>query len=181
MRTILLFIIAIACIVMCSHSRAAEESIQVDTSPQAIEAAYQAVRAGDAVPQVSLKETADALLIKLINVATATGEFIADQVPIVIKELLRYYIALHLFKALLCIPFFYFGYWIFTRITQFCSDKNGKYDPYHRGSDYAGIRWLALIPHTIGIAILVTHIPPLLKITLAPRVWLIEYAASLVK
>jgi hypothetical protein len=190
MRTLLLLIIAIAVVATCSHTAHAADttpthesvtSIAVDTSPAAVEAAYQAVRQGDATPVASLKDTAESLLVRLINAAVSTGEFIADQIPIVIKELMSYYTALYVFKALLCLPFFYLGYWMFSRITRQFTNKEGVYDPDTSRGDFVGVRWFALVPYVVGMAVFVCAIPPLLKITLAPRVWLIEYAASLVK
>ncbi len=152
------------------------DDIKVDTSPQAVEAAYQQVRQGDALHVADLKETAEGLLVKLINAAVATGDFIADQIPIVIKELLTYYTALYAFRVALCLPFIYLGWWMFTRITKRFS-KDGKYAP----EKCEGLRWFCLLPFGVALVICIAMIPNLLMITLAPRVWLIEYAASLVK
>jgi hypothetical protein len=157
---------------------AAEESVPIDASPQAVEAAYEAVRNGDATPVISLKETAEAMLVKLINAATQTGEFIADQIPIVIKELLTYYTALYvvcmLAGALLLLTAWKLLLYTIKRDREL-AEAAGYYDGYW------WFMLFAIIPLTVVAGFLLVEIVNLLKITLAPRVWLIEYAASLVK
>lgn len=189
MRSILLIIITIACVSMCMHIRHAKaDDIKVDTSPQAIEAAYQSVRAGDALPVVSLKDTAEGLLVKLINAATAAGDFIADQIPQVIKELLVFNTAMEVFLILVfSIPFWLgLGFWHLINKAYATDGKWEKNQSRYGGipcwPESYSIRWIPIIVgviiSTIGITI---HGVELLKLLLAPRVWLIEYAASLVK
>lgn len=162
---------------------AADQPVPIDASPQAVEAAYQAVRAGDAVPVTTLKQTAEVLLVKLINGAVATGEFLADQIPIVVKELLvwktTYYAARVVFGIGLLV-----SAWTLLQYTikkhRLWQDKSTR--PANRY--YDGEWWFllfAIVPLTgLGIWHL-SYFWWLLQITLAPRVWLIEYAASLVK
>jgi hypothetical protein len=145
---------------------AADESVPIDTSQQAVEAAYQAVRAGDAVPVATLKQTAEGLLVKLINGAVATGEFLADQVPIVIKELIAWKtasyaatIVISILAAGIC------GWLMYKDLTDW---------------DSVGIFLFSGMAGLISVIIMVVNVFNLLQITLAPRVWLIEYAASLV-
>lgn len=157
--------------------RADDTSIKVDSSPQAVEAAYKAVREGTAEKVVTLKDTAETMLVKLINAATATGEFIADQLPIVIRELITYYTAVQVLLVAVTVLVIGLGCLFFHVITNNYT-KDGEYKP---GYDGTGLRWWALVPWALGSVGLVASVVGLLKITLAPRVWLIEYAASLVK
>jgi hypothetical protein len=174
MRTLLLLIIAIAVIATCSkiaHSAEANTSITVDTSPAAVEAAYAAVRAGDATPVASLKETAETMLVKLINAATTTGDFIVDQIPIVIKELLAFntakYVVFIVFGVALLVL-----WGLVLRTIWLLRDEIDRVMCSLLSCFFLGVPALAIF----GCNLL-----NLLKITFAPRVWLIEYAASLVK
>lgn len=161
---------------------AADQSVPIDTSPQAVEAAYQAVRAGDAVPVATLKQTAEGLLVKLINAATVAGDFLADQIPQVVRELLLYNTAYYTFLCLLGIAMALLGlygsnkYWKFyislpVKYSASCTTRQDVIPLPH-------LAWGAFVP---GFVMFLGNIDDLLKITLAPRVWLIEYAASLVK
>jgi hypothetical protein len=123
----------------------------------------------------ALKERAVDMLASLIDSATQAGDFIKDQIPLVIQELLAYHTALYVLGivsgigALVGIVF-----WV-----RFCMRRHAK-DPHWSSWDMAGVfpSFLFGGPALIVLAMSVTS---LLKITLAPRVWLIEYAAGLVR
>lgn len=120
----------------------------------------------------TLKEQATQMLQSLIASATQAGDFIKEQMPIVIKELLAFNTAKYAIYSAICAAIviayltFIYKYWK---------------KEYPRDSEDGiailggGVSMIAMVAFVIEGAI------PLLKITLAPRVWLIEYAASLVK
>jgi hypothetical protein len=127
-----------------------------------------------------LKTQATAMLQQLITAATQTGEFIKEQVPLVIRELLAFNIALRiaqivagLFLVVVAALWLRYG----LKLHKAAREAPGYYD----GAWGFG----ALVPWGIatGVAgmMLVQGTIDLLKLTLAPRVWLIEYAAALVK
>lgn len=115
-----------------------------------------------------LEQLAEQTLIKLINVATDTGEFIKDQVPLVIKELLVYNTITYSIILGICVALLLASIWLGII--------------FHHESD--GFVWVGVSAFN-GILTLPFGIFeglfPLIKIMTAPRVWLIEYAANLVR
>jgi hypothetical protein len=123
----------------------------------------------------SLKETANNLLVGLIQTATQAGDFIKEQIPKVIKELLLYNTAIEAFQVLLSsvILALLWGKWFQYWHKKAVKERDADY--YFTALFPSGILSLFLCPW------LYFSLTNLLKITLAPRVWLIEYAADLVK
>lgn len=121
-----------------------------------------------------LKDQVASLLQVLIQAATSTGEFIKDQIPLVIKELLLYNTVFYA-VWLVVLPVFLF---IALKCGLHCIRKF-KDDPYSDawGFGIAGCAVVAIILLTCTLG----DIFDLIKIICAPRVWLIEYAARLVK
>jgi hypothetical protein len=124
------------------------------------------------------KEQALGVLKNLIDAATQAGDFIKDQIPLVIQELLAFSTALYVCGILASIAGLV-GVCLWAR---FCI-RQYKADTDHYSKDGwfpAGIfpSLIVAIPSLVMLAICVVS---LLKITLAPRVWLIEYAAGLVR
>jgi len=122
----------------------------------------------------SLKEQAFTMLRDLIGNATRTGDFISEQVPLVIQELIRLYtigytVALVAgVSVLVVLPF-----WIRFLLRKASeSSYDDSYEAAIAGSTLVGF---------IALVLSVWAFIGLIQITLAPRVWLIEYAAGLMK
>jgi hypothetical protein len=123
----------------------------------------------------SLKEQAYEMLSALISAATQAGDFIKDQIPLVIQELLafntvKYAVLVVVGAAVTAVGVF----WI-----RYCLKKYEEADDEWSDWNFATIPGFVAAP--IGVTILVVYVVSLLKITIAPRVWLIEYAAELVR
>jgi hypothetical protein len=131
----------------------------------------------------SLKQTAEQLLIKLINAATAAGEFIVEEIPLVIKELLRFHTMYYTWLCALGFLFILTAYFITkTMLAWQARLPSRDYDNVDKRDWPRPLVFTAgLILYIPGICIFTAWFPSLLKITLAPRVWLIEYAANLVR
>lgn len=121
------------------------------------------------------KEQALQVLRNLIDAATQAGDFIKDQIPLVVQELLTFHTVKYAFMIAVGTAIIAGGaFWI-----RFCLKKHeASKDPF---SDWNFATIPGFIAAPIGLAIFVTYVIGLLKITLAPRVWLIEYAAELVR
>lgn len=125
----------------------------------------------------TLKEQAMEMLQSLIVTATQAGDFIKEQMPIVIKELLAYNTAravIEVFAGIMLTVAVFI--WV-----RFCLRKQAQ----KKDRDYTDWPFIAFMPSlfaTFAAAFMLIHGgADLIKLLLAPRVWLIEYAASLVK
>lgn len=120
----------------------------------------------------TLKEQATQMLQSLIVSATEAGDFIKEQMPLVIKELLAFNTAKYALYCIIALVFLS-AYGIYLR----------KYFKKEYPKDHEdGIAIVGGVFSMIGTCFFfIEGLIPLLQITLAPRVWLIEYAASLVK
>lgn len=127
---------------------------------------------------MELKDAANQALIQLINTVTDAMTFLKGEIPIAVRELLTYYTAYHIVLMFLAIPLFALGYFMWRMYRKLPKRSNTETDQFD----------VTPFPH-IGVAILygasawvlIGNVIDLLKITLAPRIWLIEYAAHLVK
>lgn len=115
----------------------------------------------------SIANTAHQLLLKLIEAATETGQFIAEQIPDVIQQLLLYNLILHL------ILFF-----VFLPLTSFCVFWMHKVFTDKWDSESLPICMIILLGSGLGTMYNATMA---IKIWIAPKVWLLEYAADLIK
>lgn len=111
-------------------------------------------------------EAIAAVLSKALEVAQTTGNFVVEQTPDVINQLVAYNTALYtaglvtgIALAITCAICFY------KAVRSYC-------ESYLTVSILTGF---GALPFTIVNTIL------LLKITLAPKAWLLDYAASLIK
>lgn len=110
------------------------------------------------------------ILEKALDGAQATGDFIAGQIPDVVKELLAYYTATDIFWILISILGF-FGTWALYR---------WAIRMYEIDSDYGPMYILPACSGILSIIIFMVNILDLLKIMVAPKLYLLEYAANLV-
>lgn len=122
-----------------------------------------------------LADSANAVLEKAIQAATSTGEFLEEQVPLVVEELVAWKIAEAVIYVLLCVAFFVIWVW---RGWVFCNKKDPNsvdFFPWGPWLIVAGFGSFFAIPAFI-INLMVA-----VKWIVAPRVALIEYAANLVR
>lgn len=119
------------------------------------------------------KDQALQVLTSIITTAAQVGDFIKGQIPLVVQELLAYntakYCVLIILFLALSIGCIFIGKWGITL------DKKDKY------SDWSPLIMFSFLFSAISLIPMIFNIMNLLQITLAPRVWLIEYATSLVK
>jgi len=133
---------------------------------------------------MELKTAAEQALVSLIQSATDAMAFLKGEIPIAVKELLTYYTVINAVYAVIGLIFIVMGFRALKHIQALCSYDNSRTSVAQDDAFHAGhIPWLFFqIPAFIaGVPIFFCHIEPLLKVTLAPRIWLMEYAASLVK
>lgn len=127
-----------------------------------------------------LAQKSEQLLIQLIDKSTQAGDFIAEQAPLVIQELLTYNFvsSLVLFIVLLVISALsWYGTYRFFK-WGLKEHSMGKSNIYIKDLEIAAM--IALATPVIATLFLI-DCTSWLKIWLAPRVYLLEYAANLVK
>lgn len=116
--------------------------------------------------QDTLKTASSRVLVELIQQAEKAGDFIKEQVPIVLKELLAWNLAQDLVLGFLCLAIVGICCW------------GTYYDLTHRQE---GMWMFAAIAGMFLAFPAFINLMDAIKITMAPRVWLLEYAAHLVK
>lgn len=119
------------------------------------------------------KEQALQVLKNLIDAATQAGEFIKGQIPLVVQELLRFHLAVDIAWMILSLGFAAAFVWL-IKFGRRQVEKD-KWSDWDFGVVFSGFGVAASVISFFFATI------ALLKITLAPRVWLIEYAADLVR
>jgi len=122
----------------------------------------------------TLKDTAEQALIGLIQSVADAAAFLKGEIPVAVKELLTYYSVYYGLCVALGLAWIAAVVWVARwRIRKGCDFMGTPIDvPLALGAMLS----------VSGIPILLSQtVPELLKVTLAPRIWLIEYAASLVK
>lgn len=118
----------------------------------------------------SFQELALDTLKGLIESATQAGDFIKGQIPLVIQELLNFNTAL--FAAGLAASI----------AGAVCTVLAVRWALRKDDGDWTfAALMIGMIGGIASVVGICCNIVPLLKITLAPRVWLIEYAAGLVR
>ena len=114
------------------------------------------------------------LLDKALVGVDAASEFLVEETPEVIQQLLVWY---GVYNALLCLGGLALAYAIY-KVTAIAHDKyKQSHDP-----DMGFFWFIAVIVATLPaiIASLMVNLT-WLKIWIAPKIWLLEYASSLVK
>lgn len=127
-----------------------------------------------------LKNKANEVLLQLLNKATEVGEAAVAEIPLVVQELLTWKfatsLALFLFWLFVAIAAWYGVYRFFK--WGLSKDDHGRSNIYNKHMEEFAIL-LPLIAACLTPWFLVCH--TWIKIWLAPRVYLLEYAASLVR
>lgn len=125
-----------------------------------------------------LKEASEQLLLNMISTLESTGEWIAGEIPLVIGELLKWTIVSEfidfLFGVLLIGVICYFVYLMLVRKYKWQVKMWKETDGIHLIP--VCLAWI-IVALVSSIFINITW----LKAWIAPRVFLLEYAASLVK
>lgn len=125
----------------------------------------------------AVEQTINTILQKSIDVATVTGDFLKDQIPDVIKQLVTFNLVSEAFWTLLPLT---------VLISTLCFlpylIRVGK--KYQDETD--GMIWMLIVTIACGATIVglvgfLSHITSLLELIFAPKVWLLEYAAHLVR
>lgn len=130
--------------------------------------------------------TKDEAIAKVLETALnglqKTGEFVVEQAPDVVRQLIAFHTAYYVLFVALAVVWYVVGYTVTYQIVKRRKAYIAKRE-YHY-SDTVGYEIsgaFCAVGTTLGAtAMLCTNVINLLKITLAPKVWLLEYAASLV-
>lgn len=113
-------------------------------------------------------EAVAAVLSKALEVANTTGEFVVEQAPDVVNQLVSYYTALYGAGLIAGIVLLTLAIILFIK--------------GWRNNEWEDVRVvLSLFLAMPGLALGIVNTLSLLKIMLAPKIWLMEYAASLIK
>lgn len=156
---LMLYYVLLACIgafiyvALSGHAQAAETAV---TASQGLEGALV-----DIIQQVS-------------GGVKQGVSFLQQEIPDVVKQLLMWKLVAHLLSASLSFIALIPLTWLF-KITWDMSEKNNDAVPFAPYCIFGGIACLVFIGGMVDNTFTV------LQIYIAPKVWLIEYAASLVK
>lgn len=124
----------------------------------------------------TLINKANEMLIGIINAATQAADFIKGEIPKVIQEMITYYSVYY--GLLTAVGVALLIIWIVMTLKVY--RYNVKTNWGEEGIVVFMGFWGALgsIP---GAVLFLSNVGDFLKVTLAPRLWLLEYAANLVK
>lgn len=131
-----------------------------------------------------LKEAGTQALLGIIESVTTAANFLKGEIPIAVQELLTYYTAWYVVALTLwlLVGALGIGLWRYMR-SERCLSRFPESAAYH--TDQNDLMFYSWILFTAGIAAILLpslyYLPKVLKITLAPRIWLIEYATNLVR
>jgi hypothetical protein len=117
-------------------------------------------------------------LANTIEAFVKTGDFIAEQTPLVIQELLAW----HLTWGIFCIVI---GLLILATIpkafkTLTCHIKQINYNWTEHDTMVLFTGVYIVVAGMIGLVNLIGNIKPVIQIMVAPKIWLLEYAAGLI-
>lgn len=126
---------------------------------------------------------ATALQIAL-DTAKATGTFVVEQAPDVVQQLVLYktveYTVWSVIPAVGAVCLSCKAVQLYRKAAEKVKKSSSNFTTVDDFSEF----WFSMLSGSASVIlslIAATHITWLLKITLAPKVWLLEYAASLVK
>lgn len=114
---------------------------------------------------------------KVASYVEAGAEFAVTQAPLLVREILNWEIALRCGAAFVSFVALAFGLWAFRYIYV-----QERYDRYSRYSDSAVLGMVAAgSVSAVGLATFVYNTFALVKVLVAPRLFLLEYFSHLVK
>lgn len=130
----------------------------------------------------NLEETLEKILLRSLEVAEQTGQFVMDQAPDLVQQFFAWHIAVAWFWILLGIGLIILG--ILLPLTWRASKENQKHWycnrilwSYYRESTNADVAasLVTLCGAFIGILIIGINLYNLIYITIAPKLYLIDY------
>lgn len=127
-----------------------------------------------------LKNKANEVLLQLLNKATEVGEAAMAEIPIVVQELLTYNFVISLIGFIVWLSVAigsWYGVYRFFKWGRM-KDQHGRTNIYLNDMEPAAVLFPLI---AIVVSPLFLACNTWLKIWLAPRVYLLEYAASLIK
>jgi hypothetical protein len=131
----------------------------------------------------TLRDTAEQALIGLIQSVADAAAFLKGEIPIAVQELLTYYAVWNALQVV-CILAVVIGFWFawFRKALPWARRTQDRvFDTLSQHPFFIIPSSGALAVSCLAMAGAFGALSEFLKITLAPRIWLIEYAASLVK
>lgn len=136
------------------------------------------------------------ILTKAMEATRVAGNFVVEQAPDVIQQLLTIHLAYALLGVVCGVLFLAGFFWLavfapfdklYVAQEEYMANDNERYGGVKRQKKdrletrcYGGVI-AGIISGGIGAGILIENVPVALKIYFAPKVYLLEYAASLVK
>lgn len=125
------------------------------------------------------------VLEKALAVAEKTGNFVVEQAPDVVQQLIVYNTVINLFWTLLGVLLLFLSPYLVGRSFKFHRDSS-NYDLNSVTRDEAGIKGgislgSAIMSAFMGVLFFSTNFSDTMKLLFAPKVWLLEYAATLIK
>jgi len=114
-------------------------------------------------------------LAEILKVVESGVIWTADQVPLIVKELFVWKTCLYIFGVIVGMTLTFIAYRFYA-----AAKKRVDQDDCHDWDDEIAAYFGIIIPALFGIIIFITDLCNLLQITLAPRIWLIEYISSIV-
>jgi hypothetical protein len=127
---------------------------------------------------MTIEEQLKPIIEKAMAAAEATGEFVVDQAPILLQEFYTWHTALHALGCFISL-FFMFGLPLIMRaIAQ--KETEGSWTINFLGKtidDELGIAFYIIggFSFIIGVIMFFIDLAGLIKITVAPRLYIIEY------
>lgn len=125
--------------------------------------------------------TKDEAIAKVLETALnglqKTGEFVVEQAPDLIRQLLLWNTVEYILFLVFGLMFLIGGPLTARKVWKMSAGS----DAYDKGGYYACTALSAIIGVMAGVPLVIHNLCGLLKITLAPKIWLLEYAASLVR
>lgn len=129
---------------------------------------------------MQLQNTDEALaniLTTALEAAKKTGEFVIEQAPDLIQQLLLFNFVKSTVMAVICFVTTYLFFWS-VKNRHWLTHEEFTYGPkYQIGPQI--VVWIFVLPLSIGFGI--WNFMNALKIAIAPKIWLIEYTVGLVQ
>lgn len=123
-----------------------------------------------------MNEELQTAVTEIINSTISAKDFLVGQLPEYVEQLLMWHATYSLVMCILGFLLVALICYVDVRIYRYM--KSDEFDKWQRGDAYLGMAvgsFVLMIP--AGLMVNITW----LKILIAPKVWLVEYAASLVR
>jgi hypothetical protein len=120
----------------------------------------------------------DELMVQIINQVKNTGDFVIEQMPDVVQQILTYQYYSTLCFLIFGIVLLLISLFSFYKVRQLDKKSLGNPDviPY-----IIAFLMIGIMSGLVGIFNVCDNIDPLIKLTFAPKIYLIEYASRLIK